>query len=444
VRTVARGAAAALALCLSAWTSYGAASTVAAEPVDLGGQPVSSSTDKANPTPLDPGLWTATLGVDSLAQFFGYQRQIEDSTIHVGVVGAPQTLDSDGLDIATTVDAPDDPDGVDCGTDSDSYDSSVTHALMGVDVVVGDEDGDDGSACRGADMVLIELSRNSTSNIEDLPIAIKIVEEAPVSDPGEPPDDSEELGYDLPEPAETDSGPDGAASFDDAPIIDARSGPVTVSTRVTEGTEVLWRVPLDWGDQLVVRADLPAANEEFVASGSSVYLTTRIFQPSRDDVDLTADEDVPYGYYGAEPDQLVAAAYPLRYSNRFVDVPPTLPGDHWVSIAVAPPPESRTPIDVPVELTFGVTSTDAPAPTYKAAVLAQGGGAGPKGYGQDTPYLVADDTFAAVASGNPFTPESGDDDPWWGPRRGVGLGVGVISLACCAVGAVWLRRRRAG
>jgi len=443
VRTV-RGAAvaAALALGLGTWTAY-AASTVAAEPVDLGGQPVDGSTDPQSPTPLDAGLWTVALGPQSQPQHFSYERQIEDSSIHVGVVGTPRTADYDGFTIAATAPTAEDPAGADCGSGDASSDTSYFDAPIGDQVVIGDEDSAD-DPCRSAAAIAVTIERSSTSSTEQLPIAIKIVEEAPVTDPGEPVADDAELDYQLPEPGDPADGPQGAGSFDDAPVVDAADGPVTIAAEVTEGATVLWRVPLGWGDQLVARGDLPTMPAEDPLLDVSVEV--RLLQPSRDSFALTESGDYYYGDYaenGEEPTPLVAASHPLRYDNRYRDFEPSLPGDHWVAVSVEPPPEDREPMDVPIDLTIDVPHVDGEAPTYKAAVLAQGGGAGPDGYSPDTPYLVADGTFAAVASGSPFTPEAGDDDPWWGPRRGIGLGVGVVSLACCAVAAVWLRRRRA-
>jgi hypothetical protein len=443
VRIVVRtgAAVAALAVGLGAWTPY-----AVAEPVDLGGRPVDGSTDSAQPAPLGAGLWTVMLGPESQAQFFTYERQIEDSTIHVGAMGAPAGPDGDGLELAATVAATEGTDPVDCGTDTVSTDSSAPYGLIGGHVIVGDEeDSSTTTPCRAAGTVDIKLTRYSGANSGDLPVAVKVVEEAPVSDPGAPPPESEELDYVVPERADPASTPAGASSLDDAPAVDAHDGPVTIDTPIAEGTELLWRVPLEWGDELVARVDLPAlpAGDAEGLGYPSVYVKVAIIQPSRNVFVLTG-EDSSYGYYGTpERSRLVAATYPLRYTNRYSsDVDPVLPGDHWVSVTVAAAPEGEEPLDVPMELTLEATRTDAPAPTYKDAVLAQGGGAGPDGYSPATPYLVGDGEFSAVASGNPFTDGEADDE-WWGPRRGVGLGVGVVSLACCAVGAVWLTRRRA-
>ena len=446
MRTVARAAAAvaALALGLSAWTPYAAASLPAhlpaAEPVDLGGQPVDTSTDSARPTGLDAGLWTADLGPQGQPQYFSYERQIEASTVHVGVVGTPPSVEYDGFTIAASVVTDDEPAGVDCGSGDASSDTSFPDAAIGDQVVVGDEDSAD-DPCRAVGTIAIRIERASTSSTEAMPIAIKVVEEAPVSDRGEPVADDAELDYELPEPVDPVDGPQGRPSFDEAPIVDAHDGPTTIAAEVTEGSTLLWRVPLDWGEQLVVLGELPTVADDGPLLGVSVQV--RLVQPSRDTFALTRSGEYYYGdYYAEERTRLVAASHPLRYDNRYRDFEPTLPGDHWVAVSVEQAPEDRDAMAAPVDLTFAVSGTEEPAPTYKGAVLAQGGGNGPGGYSAEAPYLVGDGEFSEVASGNPFTPET-EDEAWWGPRRGVGVGLGVVSLACCVVGAVWLTRRRA-
>jgi len=447
VRTVARAAAAvaALALGVSGWTPYAAGAPLpsalpSAEPVDLGGQPVDGSTDSQRPTALDAGLWTASLGAQGQPQYFVYERQIEDSTVHIGVVGTPPAVEYDGFTIAATVVTDEEPAGVDCGSGDASSDTTFPDAVIGDQVVVGDEDSAD-DPCRAVGTIAVKVERASTSTTDPMPIAIKVVEEAPVADRGEPVADDAELGYDLPEPGDPVDGPQGARSFDEAPILDAHDGPVTIAAEVTEGTTLLWRVPVDWGEQLVVLGELPTVAEDGPLLNVSVQV--RLVQPSRDVFALTESGEYYYGNYVAdERTRLIAASHALRYDNRYRDFEPMLPGDHWVAVSVEPAPEERAAMLAPVELTIAVASADEAEPTYKGAVLAQGGGSGPDGYSPDTPYLVGDGEFSAVASGNPFTPET-EDEAWWGPRRGAGIGLGVVSLACCAGGAIWLSRRRA-
>lgn len=426
-----------LALGFAGGTPYAVAGLAEGAAVDLGGTAVDSSTDSAAPTPLDPGLWSVELSPGTRTQYFSYDRRIADSSVHVGVVGALDTAVSDGLTVSTHVPNPDSPEPKGCG---DDYESTSSPGLVGTAVIVGDES--QGDPCLTADTITIEVARYSSSSTADLPVAIKIVEEAPVSsDRGEPLGETEELGYQVPEPGAPTDLP-GAPSFDDAPVVDARGGATTVATEVTQGTELLWRVSLDWGDQLVVRADLPAVAAEDPLLNSTVRL--HVVAPDRDVLMLAKSEDYTYGDYAEEPPaRLVTATYPLRYANRDSDLAAALPGDYWVGVAVEPAPEDQEPVAAPVELTFSVADTDAAAPVYQSAILGQGNVDAPDDYSADRPFLVGDGAFAAVASGNPVVPDDGTEaDAWWGTRRAVGLGVGVASLACIVAGALWLRARR--
>lgn len=432
-------------VCLS-WltltTGYGAASALApSDPVDLGGAKLSAtpSTSPAEPTPLAPGLWKATLAPE-FPQYFSYQRRINESTVHVGVLGAPQGATSDGIRVNAGVRTEGSTDLTSCGDETDSTDYAFPHAVVGNRVTVGDEDSSTGDTCRAADTVVIAVSRSSSSP-DDLPYVIKVVEEAPVSDAGGiEPDEKPE--YDVPEPVGTTDEP-GAASFDDAPRVDARSGTVTIETTIKEGTELLWRVPLTWGDLPVVRVDVPAASkehaEDFAYSGPD--LTLHFIDPLRGRFRYvnTEREDSATGEYKAsetgETDQLLAAGFPVRRANG------RLPGDYWISLATEAAAEGRDPVDIPVTITFAVESSGADAPTYDAAVLSQDKKAGPEGYSKDKPFLVADDTFSAAASGNPVV-DGDDSDSWLNGRHLAGLGLGAASLACLAGGLLRLRSRR--
>lgn len=436
-------------VCLS-WltltTGYGAAAALApSDPVDLGGSSLSStpSTSPAEPTPLAPGLWKATLAPE-FPQYFSYQRRINESTVHVGVLGAPQGTGSDGIRVNAGVRTEGSTDLTSCGDESDSIDYLAPFAVAGNRVVVGDEDGSTGDTCRAADTVVIAVSRSSSSP-DDLPYVIKVVEEAPVSDAGGiEPDDKPE--YDIPDPVNTTDEP-GAASFDDAPKLDARSGTITIETTIKEGTELLWRVPLTWGDLPVVRVDVPAASkehaEDFAYSGPD--LTLHFIDPLRGRFRYvnTEREDSATGQYVAsttgEIDQLVASGYPVRRANG------RLPGDYWISLAAEAVPESeaedRDPVDIPVTITVAVEATGADDPTYNEVVLSPDKGAGPDGYSSSKPFLVAKGTFSAAASGNPVVDDE-DSGSWLSGRHLAGLGLGAASLACLAGGLFRLRTRR--
>ncbi|MFC5730346.1 MULTISPECIES: hypothetical protein [Nocardioides] len=446
------------ALCLgwlSLTTGYGAAAGLApSTTVDLGGQDLPGgglgSTAPDRPTPLQPGLWADVLGGSTTknAHHFSYQRRIQNSTVHVGVLGAPQTAESDLVSVAAAVIT----DGVSepCGSAQGSSTYSVPQAVIGAEVIVAADDPDDTeSPCLRAETVQIVVSRGSSSNVSEIPVAIKVVEEAPVSAPAGLPPADEEVSFDVPEPGTPREAP-GAPSFDAAPQLDPSSDGVTVSTRIEEGTEQLWRVGVQWGQQLVVRATAPgvdqAAVDELGCCGG-VPLRVHLVGPSRstfahNSLDTSESNE---GAYAVEPDavaDLVAGTPPLRYLNRYDDTRPVLPGDYWIGLSAAPVDENadRDPVEVPVELTVAVTGQVEGEPSYQQAVLSPSGGPGPGGYSPEQPFLVADDTFAAVASGNPVVLDA--EGSWLDGRRWAGLGLGIASIACLAGGLWRLRAAR--
>jgi hypothetical protein len=428
------------ATCL-AWlaltTGYGAAA--AATGVDLGGEPLPTraSTSPETPTALAPGLWRTTLK-PSYPQYFSYQRRINGSRVHIGVLGAPQGDSSDGVRVLAGVATEGSSDLTTCGDESDSAESNVPQAVIGARVVVGGEDGSTGETCRGAGTVQIQVNRGYGSPTTDLPYVIKVVEEAPSSATGdEEPEDAP--SYDRPEVGKAEP-LEGAASFDTAPEIDAQDGPATISTTITEGTEQLWRVPLTWGDLPVVRVDVATAEDKDAFAYSGPSLTLHLVDPMRGRM-VYADseaEDSPTGQYLAEsadrdPTVLVGSGFPVR------PVDDRLPGDYWVSLAASPrsASEERKAVAIPVEITVAVSHEAGATPTYDGVVVSQDKKNSLEGYSPDRPFLVGEDTFAAVASGSPLA-----GDGWFSTRHWAGLGLAAASVACLGAGVVRLRAVR--
>jgi hypothetical protein len=431
----------------TALAPYGvAAPLAAAQPVDLGGEelPAGSRTDAGNPIEITAGLWADELGSGgSGTHYFSYRRTMAGSTVHVGVVGTSAEPSSDSLEVTASAGENE------CDSDSESPNSSTPWSAFGAVVTVGPPDpGTEDDPCLETETVAITVARTTSGTGTDLPIAIKVVEEAPAQVDAEGsglPVPEEEVRYQVPDAGSADD-LTGGTSFDDAPLLDPVADGVTISTAIAEGEERLYRVPAGWEQQVVAAVRVPALEDEEIFDGPTVDL--RVVEPLRNSITTSETDATTYGDYGTEPLELTVGTRPLRYLNRFdssVGVP-VLPGDFWVAIAVEALPEDaeRDPLSVPVELTVAVTGQAGEgAPSYPENVPSPGGGPTPDGYSPDTPFLVGDGRFAAVASGNPVSADE-DDDSWWGARRAAGLGLGVVSLACCAVGAVWLARRRVG
>lgn len=433
----------ALATC-AAWGVVNASAGVAAAEttaVDLGGAEISGSvTDTANPAVLAPGVWSDTLGATgsgSDRHYFRYERRMADSTVHIGVVGAPATgSDGIGLDVSTG--------DTDCGSNSASASYGFPQLVVGTSLAVGGEDRDD--PCLSNPTLAIEVNRGSSSADADLPIALKIVEEAPVTgtdDLPEPPeDDSYRAVTSDASPADTP----GATTFDDAPELDATADGTKVATTLAEGETQLWRVPVGWGQQVSTVADLPAYDDgdpDLTFYGPDVQL--RVISPMRAVTDATTEDGSASATYGEEPAQATVGTAPVTYLNRFeYSGGPAAPGEFWVQVAVAPQDDSAEgePIEVPVELTVAVTGSEDGVPTYSPNVLGPDGNDPPSGYEPQTPFLIDAETFSATAADGAVLPADADDaDGWWGPKRYAGIGLALIGGVCFAAGALRLRRR---
>lgn len=447
VRAVLAGA------CCLAWltvtTGYAAAAAAAPDRIDLGGEPLaggSGSTNPAEPTELGPGLWSDSLGGSDAqnVHHFTYDRRIRDSTVHVGVVGSPPTTDADALKVDVGY-VDETGNFTSCGTDDDSITYGIPQSVLGTAVGIGQTaaDSTDRPPCLTAATLKIEVSRGSSSVTTEMPIAIKVVEEAGVSDPLSLPETPETLSFDIPEAGEAEDLA-GATSFDDAPELESSPDGVTVSTTLPQGTEQLWRVGATWGQQVVARVTADQADAaDFEGRYSGVPVRVRLVDPRREVFaypnEGASDESADGSYQVDEAVDIVAGGFPLQYRNRFDGDIPTVPGDYWIAVSVGPvdPTADLDPLDVPIELTVAVTGEPSGAPSYPGVVTSPDEGAQIEGYSPEEPFLVAEDTFSAVASGNPVS-----GDGWFSTRRWAGLGLAAVSVLCLGAGLVRLRARR--
>ena len=314
-----------------------------------------------------------------------------------------------------------------CGSDTSSssytFPGSPFRAAISVQ---GSEQGDRNSVCLTSDVVTFTVGRGFTSATGKLPVAIKIVEEAPLQDLSEdlPPVSEAEPALKLPAPGSA-TGVTGTASFDDAPLLEDG----THGDTVTEGETRLYRVVLDWGQTLAVRLDAPAMDaalqeETGGAFGPDVQVT--LFDPLRRLLATHPDGDASGSLDGEEPLRLSDAGGPVRFLSRFGGSAMYLPGDYWVAVSVEPA-DGRHAAAFDYELTVETQGDAAGAPTYSSDDF-------------DEPFRVGRDAFSTVASGNP-APQDADEASPSGSRRFAALGLGVFGLVCCALGALQLRRR---
>lgn len=405
-------------------------------PVDLGGQPVTGG-GPGDPTTVTAGLWSDTLSgpgqSEATTRWFRYERTMAGSTVLAGVVATSAEDYNDQLGVTVAL-----PDGTECDDDTFTQSTPARTSAFGALAragVAGDDVNDVDRACAAASEVYVAVDRGSTSGTTtDLPFVLRVVEEGPLAGSDVGPEAEELVTTGPPTAAAEPADVPGGTSFADAPLLGDGAG-ATVRDDVRQGAERLWRVHLDWGQTLAASVDLPPRTSTEPAVDPGLSLT--LFDPMRNSFDGGAEDRDAEGSYGADGLELFDATPPVRYLNRVAgDGVAYLPGDYWVSVAVAPPADGQAPVEVPVTLAVAVDGDPSGAPTFAEVVTGPGGTKSPAGYSEATPYLVAKGEFAADVSGTPAPPATD------GVRRTVGWAVGAASLVSLLAGLVLLARRR--
>ncbi|MEJ8643463.1 hypothetical protein WKI68_22805 [Streptomyces sp. MS1.HAVA.3] len=141
------------------------------------------------------------------------------------------------------------------------------------------------------------------------------------------------------------------------------------------GQTRFYRVPLDWGQQLGLSAELSSAQMTKTYGSASGGLTVSLYSPSRSPI---SDKDISYD--GKQAGITMGKTPPVAYENRFADdravKPVAIAGWYYVAVTmggkVAEFTEDATP--VPLTLRLDVTGTPAKAPAYKGSLAAGGFG----------------------------------------------------------------------
>ncbi|MBS44444.1 MAG: hypothetical protein CMH83_15030 [Nocardioides sp.] len=436
------------ATCLAALACLGLSTTTpaVASPAPTDGDQVDGSTDRREPTPLTAGTYSDELGAEGRADdvhYFSYERVMADSSVLVTVLGLPDpaTDGADGLGVSIET-----PDGEACDDDSVTGDYSSPGRAMSVQAYAGPEEvGERDDPCLRADELWIAVDRGTSSPTTPLPVTLRVVEEAPVvgstADLPVPPEDAPRLRV----PARTDASAaepvEGGLRPGEATEVEAGT---SYATEVDEGVQVWFAVPLTWGEGFTVRVDVPAADAADVEAlgylGATVDLD--LVEPAGLQFQGEVAEAPDTGTsYGAEASTIADGTSPVRYLNRFAGYDAAYPGTYGFTLTVAPAPDDREALSVPLTFVVGRTGEAGGAPQFPEVAGGPGGTAGPTSYDASTPYLVGDGVFAAEVglpgeSATAAKDAGADGRPW-----GVALPLAGASLLSVAGGAVLLRRR---
>lgn len=389
------------------------------------------STDSANPVEIEPGMWSDVLApAPSSAHEFVYHRSVNASAVHVSVLGIVGV--GDGVEISTSAGRVED-----CGSASFERTGYAGWEQVPVGTRVRVEETDRSSECMLKTVPLrIRVQRKSSSTVkEDLPIRIKVVEEAPLGNPNDatngqlPEAASTNETFDAPEAGSSrDVQP--ATGFDDAEELS--SG--TVTATIHPGEAHFYRAQLGWGQTLAARAEveplpLPTGDQTPV-NGPDLALV--VADPLRNTIDPNlAEIDERVTTLFEQPDELVEPVVattgfgPVTWLDRYSNRTAYLPGDHWVVVTVQDDGEEDPDLPITYELTMEVQGEEQPAPGYSE------GTAG---------FLTSPDSWSDFASGHRTA--AGDDGSWLSAKRTIGLGLVLGGVVCLGLGGWRVRRTR--
>ncbi|MEU7552470.1 hypothetical protein AB0B01_08920 [Streptomyces sp. NPDC044571] len=221
----------------------------------------------------------------------------------------------------------------------------------------------------------------------------------------------------------------GGTGFNDARAL----GGGVWSDDLRPGQTRYYRVPLDWGQQLAVGAELSAAVLTKQYGSASDGLTVSLYSPYRG---LIGSKGVPYD--GKQAGAALPQTAPVAYGNRFShakDVQATgVAGWYYIAVTMGRKVGEFTQDASPVPLTLRVDvgGTTAKAPVYKESLTAAGFGVG------------ADDRTAARAGLTaPEAAEAAETRSVMQGVAGAGFGTGTVLLLVLG-GWMLLTRRRPG
>ncbi|MFJ3517362.1 hypothetical protein [Streptomyces sp. NPDC090131] len=165
----------------------------------------------------------------------------------------------------------------------------------------------------------------------------------------------------------------GGTGFNDARALDAG----VWRDEMRPGQTRFYRVPLDWGQQLGLSAELSAAQMTRTYGSASGGLTVSLYSPYRGPI---SDKDTSYD--GKQAAVTLGKTPPVAYENRFASdrsvQPVSLAGWYYVVVTMGAKVADFTEDAAPVPLTLRLTvaGTPAKAPAYKGSPAADGFGVG--------------------------------------------------------------------
>ncbi|MBW1601795.1 hypothetical protein JJV70_06655 [Streptomyces sp. JJ66] len=424
-RTMRTGAGAAVAVvALSAAMAVPPGAALAAEvpryAVADDAEPVRGTESSAEGPALEPGLYTDRIGPGE-TRFYSVTLD-DSSTVYLSATAAPKPgaeVASYGEELTLRLETTD-------GQECDTGGSAGFHnngSAYPVSSYAGRRVGGGIDVCQEAGPYLFSVSRTSpeTSDQADWPVEIGYFAEPGLtgSVPGPPPapDDEEEAPTPPSGPAEQARG---GTSFNDAGAI----GTGVWKDRLHAGESRFYRVPVDWGQRLSARLELP--NTALAEDASTGYLSDgfglQVYNPVRGQL-----HDEGFASYRGKQTATELLTAPVDYGRRFADEGrgSSMAGWWYVQVTLHQDLAAFFPDGAPVTLRTVVAGEAKEPPAYDGDAVAAGFG-------------VTDEDREAAAEG--LTAAEVADRA---AKRRIGvMGVGTGTVLVAGLAVWWLLARR--
>lgn len=337
------------------------ASEFAIDPYEPIATPIEGSDDGLDVPLLSPGHYVDTkypnTDSDQPVKYYAFDLE-EETTVHFGAnipwASPPGVEWSSNHDITILTDS----DRVRCDSSSkireqynDGGIANVTRSLA----FAWDEDAA-ANECGAAGRYIVEVSNSSSNITRNGPAPLEFLFGVePNVDASELPEPFSQEG-DLPRADSTGDIQEvvGANGFSDAPIIEDGRWEDTIRP----GEEVIYRIPVDWGERVATRLDLPDLDSELSDYiGGVLEVDKTLMSPTWNDVSLDGGT-YQARHYSGDPLTLEGATAEVRYRNRFAEDAPdevraaSYPGHYYLKVRMngnADNPYFELPINIAVE-----------------------------------------------------------------------------------------------
>lgn len=385
---------------------------------------VKGTSSSADAPTIGPGLYSDTIRPGE-EKFYAVTLDAKSSAHFTGTA-VPQPGSKVGLEDGIEVDLQN-TNGDSCGSEEVGVTGETAYPLTGLASRIAGEEDDEECAEKGPYLLRVKRNEAQGSSPAAWPVELSYLKEPglkgsiPAPKPGtdEETDDNNKRPTPPTGKAKTAKGGTG---FNDARAV----GTGVWKDRLRPGETRYYRVPVDWGQRLYARMEVPnpAVSGDDLTFLSNAY-RMNLFNTAR--ASLTSEEFQSYSGEGGKADRYTN---PVRYENRFADGASHTRFGGWYYIAVTVNAEMAQafPKGTPITLRVAVKGEPKGEPTYDGDAAAAGIG-------------VSDEDREMADKGQ--TAAEASDSASMKTFGYIGIGAGAALLAVLAAWLLLARRRAA-